>query len=148
MPVTMLDIKPINDSIAFSPQIFPEDIADIAQLGYTQIICNRPDGEAPNQPTIETIQHAATLHHVKVVYAPIDTAHLSSTSLSIVADSLANNEKTLLYCLSGMRSAIVWAICEIKSGKPSAEVIFLAEKSGHNLQSLEPFIQNCAQQIH
>ena len=51
--------KELEDGVAVSPQITAEDVAAAASLGYRTIVCNRPDGEAPGQPSMAEIEAAA-----------------------------------------------------------------------------------------
>ena len=52
----MLDIRPIDSRFAVAPQIAPEDAAEIRAAGYVLVINNRPDDEAPGQPTGEAVE--------------------------------------------------------------------------------------------
>ena len=52
-----LDIRVLTEDYAVSPQIAPEDMAAIRDLGYTTVICNRPDLENP--PAYHTAVMAA-----------------------------------------------------------------------------------------
>ena len=56
---TGLDIRKINDRISVSPQIAAEDIEAIKAAGFTAVVNNRPDGEAPDQPDSAEIEAAA-----------------------------------------------------------------------------------------
>ena len=42
-----MQIRPITDKYAVSPQIDPADVPAIKAAGYTTVICNRPDDEVP-----------------------------------------------------------------------------------------------------
>ena len=50
-----MDIRRIDDELSVSPQISADDISAIAQAGYRAIVCNRPDGEAADQPLHELV---------------------------------------------------------------------------------------------
>jgi len=54
-----LELKRINDDISVSPQISPDDMPAVKAAGFVTVINNRPDGEAPDQPTSATMQAAA-----------------------------------------------------------------------------------------
>ena len=60
----MTEFRTVTDRFSVSPQISLDDVAAAAAQGFTVIINNRPDGEAPGQPTIaemEAAVHAAGL---------------------------------------------------------------------------------------
>ncbi len=48
-----MDIKKITDNYSVAGQIGPEDVPLIAATGFKSVICNRPDGEALDQPDYE-----------------------------------------------------------------------------------------------
>ncbi|MGI9500254.1 MAG: beta-lactamase hydrolase domain-containing protein, partial [Geminicoccaceae bacterium] len=43
--------RKVTENLSVSPQITTSDIEAIAAAGFRSIICNRPDGEAPDQPS-------------------------------------------------------------------------------------------------
>ena len=45
-----MDIKQISEQLSVSPQLLPSELPDVAAAGFKSIICNRPDGEADDQP--------------------------------------------------------------------------------------------------
>jgi hypothetical protein len=50
-----MDARTLSAGLTVSPQITPEDVADLAKQGIRTIICNRPDGEADGQPSFARI---------------------------------------------------------------------------------------------
>ena len=54
-----MEIKRINDHVSVSGQISPDDIPALKAAGFTTIVNNRPDGEAPDQPSGAEIEAAA-----------------------------------------------------------------------------------------
>ena len=51
--------KELTAEFTVGPQIQPEDLQALAESGFRSIICNRPDGEALDQPTFAQISTAA-----------------------------------------------------------------------------------------
>ena len=45
-----MEIKTITDELSVTAQVRPEDLEMLAEKGFRTLICNRPDGEAPDQP--------------------------------------------------------------------------------------------------
>ena len=66
-----MDPKKISAAISVSPQIAPQDMKAIAAQGFRSVICNRPDGEAADQPSLEEIEAAAKKAGVQARYIPI-----------------------------------------------------------------------------
>ncbi len=54
-----MQIVSLTDSVGVAGQVQPDDMAAIAQAGYKVVINNRPDGEAPDQPSSEELAAAA-----------------------------------------------------------------------------------------
>jgi sulfide:quinone oxidoreductase len=40
-----MSIYQLSDTVSVSSQIRSDDVANLADMGFTTIICNRPDGE-------------------------------------------------------------------------------------------------------
>ena len=54
-----MDKKELTAELSVGQQIQLEDLQTLADLGFRSIVCNRPDGEGPDQPTFEQISKAA-----------------------------------------------------------------------------------------
>jgi hypothetical protein len=52
-------VKKIDDHLSVADQITKKDISAITKAGFKSIVCNRPDGEVPGQPTFKEIEQAA-----------------------------------------------------------------------------------------
>ena len=46
-----MDIKSLTVNLSVSPQLLVTEMEAVAQAGFKAIICNRPDGEGPDQPS-------------------------------------------------------------------------------------------------
>lgn len=61
----------VSETFAVSAQLEPDDMRKIAEAGFGTVICNRPDGEEPRQPTVASVREAAeasgiAFHHIPV----------------------------------------------------------------------------------
>lgn len=61
----------VYSGFAVSGQMQPEDLEVAADEGFVAIICNRPDGEEADQPTVDDLRAAAygsglAFHHIPV----------------------------------------------------------------------------------
>ncbi|MEK8044574.1 sulfur transferase domain-containing protein, partial [Burkholderia contaminans] len=54
-----MTIRKLTDTLSVSPQIAAADLPALHAAGIRAIICNRPDGEGPDQPTVTEIRAAA-----------------------------------------------------------------------------------------
>ena len=66
-----MDIKQLDQQVAISGQIRPEDVPHLAAAGYRTIVCNRPDGEEPGQPDWEDIATACRHNGIAARYVPM-----------------------------------------------------------------------------
>ena len=48
----------LTDTLSVSAQITPQDVPQLAEQGFTAVVCNRPDGESPEQAPMEAIELA------------------------------------------------------------------------------------------
>ena len=46
-----MELTQLSEQLATAPQVRPEDLREIASSGFVGIINNRPDAEAPDQPS-------------------------------------------------------------------------------------------------
>lgn len=122
-----------------APQIQPEDVADMAAMGVTLIINNRPDGEEPMQPMAADIAAAAAAAGVSFVSIPVRGGMISETELDAFDAALAANSGAVLaYCLSGTRSTLLRACAAARSGVEVSEILEEAANAGYNFSQFAP----------
>ena len=51
-----MEIRQVNSRFSVSGQINVDEVATLAAQGVRSLICNRPDGEAPDQPNVAEIE--------------------------------------------------------------------------------------------
>ena len=108
-----MEIKKISPECAVSSQITTGDLADIKAAGFCGIVCNRPDGEAEDQPAFEEIRKAASALGIDTRYVPVREGDVATFSEAI--EELPR--PFLAYCRSGSRSATLWSLHEISKGR-------------------------------
>jgi sulfide:quinone oxidoreductase len=104
-----MTITRITIDYAVAPQVLPDDVAAIATEGFVAIICNRPDGEDPGQPTAADIAAACekagvAFHHLPVSGMPV-SADVIQEQRRLINES---GGPVLGYCRSGQRSQFIW----------------------------------------
>ena len=92
------------------PSFGPRTCAEAADRGFRLIINNRPDGEAPDQPTSARDGGGGRGAGLDYVYIPVrggaDTRHRSRRSAT---RSPSADGPVLAFCRSGTRSIVTWA---------------------------------------
>ena len=95
----------MSHQVSFAGQITPEQVQEIADQGFKTIINNRPDGEAPDQPTsadIEAAAKAAGLAYKEISFAG---SELNLPQDEEFADYFNQAEQpVLMFCRTGNRS--------------------------------------------
>ena len=104
----MTPVAELTHSLSVAGQIRPEDVQALAEHGYQVIICNRPDNEEPNQPSMDEIAAACDLAGVQFVRYPVDAMSFPGEDLDAMDEAMNGDEKTLAYCRSGARSTNLW----------------------------------------
>ncbi|MBN8848907.1 MULTISPECIES: TIGR01244 family sulfur transferase [unclassified Sphingomonas] len=143
----MLDIRPIDATIAVAPQIAPEDIAAIKAAGFVAIVNNRPDGEEAGQPDGDAIRTAAEDAGLAYTAIPITQAGFSQPQVTAMIDALEKaGGPVLAFCRSGTRSCNLWALAQAKLGADADEVTAKGEGAGYGLANLRPLMDAVARQ--
>ncbi len=112
-----MDHRQITDDYAVSPQIEVGDIADIKAAGFRSIICNRPDGEQPGQPTAAEIAVAAEAADLVFRHIPFTSGQMSEDDVEKMVEALDEIPGPVFaYCRSGARSTNIFLAARDQRG--------------------------------
>ena len=137
-----MDLKKINDAISVSPQIAASDVRIIKENGFRSIICNRPDGEAGDQPSYEEIEKAAQDAGLEIRYIPIKSGMVKDEDADVFGQALSELPGPVVaYCRSGTRSATLWSLSQAKS-LPMAEILSATRAAGYDMNGVARRIAN------
>lgn len=64
----------VDADFTMSPQIQPEDVAQVQAAGFKSIICTRPEQEEPGQPAFSEIALEAERLGMPIVQIPVSGA--------------------------------------------------------------------------
>lgn len=132
----MADIRPVTDLFAVAPQLAPSDLGPAARLGYRLVINNRPDGEAPGQPTAADMERAAREAGLDYVHIPVVGTPGPAQVAAMARAIEARPGPALAFCRSGTRSIVTWALGLRAAGADSAHLIACAAEAGYDLSSV------------
>lgn len=105
-----MDCRKITPEFAVTGQLSSPDMTLVHALGYRSVICNRPDGEADDQPLFESIERAAKLSALEAHYLPVPASGPTSEQVARLSELWDKLPKPVLaYCRSGARSAALFA---------------------------------------
>ena len=140
-----MDIRRITDTYAVSPQIAPEDMAALAEAGFTTVIDNRPDAEVPPSHRTAAMQAAAEAAGLTFVAIPVTHQGLNADMVHDQADAIAASVGPVLaYCASGTRCTVIWALGNAQTLGADA-VIGTALEAGYDISGLRPTLETLAQ---
>ncbi len=131
----MPDFRVLSDTVRVAPQIALSDVAEAAALGVKAIVSNRPDGEDPGQPTAAQVAAAAEAVGLDFVHAPV-TGFPDEAAVAAVGEVLASGEPVLMFCRSGTRSAMTWALAMRRAGTEPEPLREAAAAAGYDLSRL------------
>jgi uncharacterized protein (TIGR01244 family) len=105
----VMDLRPISQNYSVAGQIAPADIDAIKTAGFRSIVCHRPDGEATDQPSFESVKAAAEAVGIEVRHIPIGPMGVTAEAVREMVDAIEEMPGPMLgYCRSGARSTAVY----------------------------------------
>jgi sulfide:quinone oxidoreductase len=139
-------IRRVNEDISVADQITAEEVAEIAKAGYRSIICNRPNGETPDQPDYAAIEAAAEAAGLEIRWQPVVSGQVTDQNGVEFGTIIADLPKPILaYCRTGTRCIALWSLSQ--AGKmPVDAIIEAAGEAGYNMAPLAPRIVALAKQ--
>ena len=104
-----MPIFQLTDTLSVAGQITPEHIPGIAAQGITVVVCNRPDGEVPQQATMDEIEAACNATGLLFVRYPVTAMDFPGPDLEGLGDLFDDpGQSVLAYCRTGTRCANLW----------------------------------------
>lgn len=127
---------PLTSELSVAGQISVEDVLAYANEGFKTLICNRPDGESPDQTAFALIEAAAKDQGLAVHYLPVVSGQMTEAHAHAFGEILKTAATPVLaYCRSGMRSTCLWALSGAFQGSVE-EIVDKAAKAGYDISPL------------
>lgn len=131
----MADFRILSDTVRVAPQIALSDLSEAAALGVTTVVSNRPDGEDPGQPTAAEVAQAAQSAGLEFAHVPV-AGFPDQAAIQAVGELLAKGEPILMFCRSGTRSAVTWALAMRRVGADADGLREAGARAGYDLSRL------------
>lgn len=126
----------VSDTLTVSPQLGPDDMRAVADAGFRVVICNRPDGEEPNQPTVASLRDAAEATGLDFHHIPVSGGEFPPVAIKAFAKIRGEADgKVLAFCRTGTRSITLDALANIEN-ESADERIERAQRAGYDLSGL------------
>ena len=104
-----MEIRQLSPGFSVTGQLTPAALEQAARLGFTAVVCNRPDGEAAEQPSSREIAAAAARAGLAFEYIPVEPGQPCDGEAHLLGRFLASVDGQVLgYCRTGARSEAVW----------------------------------------
>lgn len=137
-----MDLKKISEALSVSEQIHPDDVATLARRGFGAIICNRPDGEAADQPTHEEIEQAAQKAGLAFLYLPVTPGIVTDDTAAAFKQALTELPGPVLgYCRTGTRTTTLWSLA-MASDKSVVDILAATKAAGYDMGGVVRRIAN------
>ena len=138
-----MQAKKITSGVSVSEQISASDLREIATLGFRSIICNRPDGEAADQPTFAEIEAAAKAASIPAAYQPVTSGKVMDEDAAAFGKLVDELPKPILaYCRTGTRSATLWSLSQAAKGTSMSDVLSATKAAGYDMSGVVRRIAN------
>jgi uncharacterized protein (TIGR01244 family) len=99
----------ITDEFTVCPQIGPGDAAQVAARGFRSMICNRPDGESPDQTPVSVIEAEARKAGLEFRFIPVVSGAMTQGDVEAMAAALNEMPAPVFaYCRSGTRCGVLF----------------------------------------
>ncbi|PWG03039.1 TIGR01244 family sulfur transferase [Sphingosinicella humi] len=104
-----MDLTRLSDQLATGPQVRPEQLREIAASGFVGVINNRPDGEAPDQPSSLELEAEAKRVGLAYWHVPVVPGAMTDSDIRAFAAALGEADGPVLaFCRTGNRSTALW----------------------------------------
>ena len=137
-----MDIRKVTNVFSVAPQLLPSELEEAKALGFKSIICNRPDGEGPDQPVFDEIRNEAERLGLTATYLLVLSGKITDEQAEQFAEALSSAPKpTLAYCRTGTRSITLWALSKAEK-IATEELLMSARAAGYDLHGVVKRIIN------
>lgn len=108
-----MELTYITDNLAVRPQVTPEEISQLARKGFKGIINNRPDSEAPDQPSSRALEAEAKRNGLSYWHIPIVPGQATEEDARAFAAALHESKGPVVaFCRTGNRSTSLWKLAQ------------------------------------
>ena len=132
-----MPIFQLTETLSVAAQVTPQDIPNIAAQGFSTVVCNRPDGEVPDQASMDAIEAACNDANLLFVRYPVDALNFPGPDLEGLGELFDDaGQRVLAYCRTGTRCAYLWVATRSEEERQAA--IQVARDIGFDLSMVTP----------
>jgi uncharacterized protein (TIGR01244 family) len=135
----MTHIRQVTPDFAVAPQLAPSDMAEAARRGFKLVINNRPDGEAPDQPSSAEMEAAVRAAGMDYVHIPVRGGPTPEQVEQNRGAVDAAGGPVLAFCRSGTRSIVTWSVGQALAGRQDRQALVdQGAAAGYDLSGVLP----------
>ena len=128
-------MKELPGDVFVAGQLLPAQIQALAEQGVMTFINNRPDMEAPMQPSSQELEKLTQDLGVDYHHIPM-AGGLTPGLIEASETAYANLPRPIVaFCASGTRSTALWAFAHVKTLGVEAVMKAMSE-AGYNLEQI------------
>ena len=137
-------MRELPGDVFVTGQLMPAQLQALAEQGVMSFINNRPDQEAPLQPTSDDMEQAAMAMSLDYFHIPM-AGNLTPGLIEASLTAYQNAPRPIVaFCASGTRSAALWAFAHVDQlGVDS--VMAALTGAGYSLEQLRQPLTDFAQ---
>ena len=141
----MPDFTYLTPDFAFGPQITPEDIEQLRDVGFASILNARPDDEFGEYMDSAIARKQAEKHGMAYGHCPTESHSVFEPSnIDCFEQAMATLPKPVFaHCKSGTRATILWALV-VARHREVEDVIKTLRAVGEELEFLEQEMRDSA----
>lgn len=103
----------LSEKVSVRPQLLPHEVAELAAAGFKGIINNRPDKEAPEQPSSAELEAEAKRHGLSYSHIPIVPGQATQQDAEAFAAAVRQaGGPVVAFCRTGNRSTGLWKMSQ------------------------------------
>ncbi|MFC3100447.1 TIGR01244 family sulfur transferase [Altererythrobacter lauratis] len=116
-----MSITPITPAFSVTGQLRAANLKAAAEQGFKSVICNRPDGEEPDQPTAADLQRGAEGLGLQFRHIPVVPGMFTDAGAAQMAQALAEMPAPVLaFCRTGARSTKLFEMAQSAQQLPAS----------------------------
>lgn len=137
----------IDRNYHVSPQIEPQQIAEIADNGFVKIICNRPDMEVSPFYSSSVMEDLAKENNIEFHLIELTHEMMTPETAARQRELVLNCKGPVLaYCASGARCSLLWAIGEANAGNDPNIILAKTLAAGYDFSNFEASLRTLSNQ--
>ncbi len=137
-------IMKLDDTLTASAQVESENLEELKAQGISVLVCNRPDGEAEEQPAFDALAAQAKqlgIEMLSIAFRPGEqTSEQVDEFAKLLAKAKLNEHKVHAFCRTGNRSTCLWSAVKVREGVDSTQVLTIAKEAGFDVsEAIKPY---------